>query len=99
MVQVVGDVVTHAAFRELGHHGSRMRNTVAILTLGNHFVFCLVAGHAENRFMLGGAVGEQVVGFLVTRCAQFGLGFTAIGNHERHVGLVTLLAVGLTHIL
>lgn len=72
---------------------------MAILALGHHFVFRLVAGDAKDRFVLGGAGHQQVVSFLVAGSAEFGLGLGAIGYDQRHVGLVTLLAIGLHHFL
>lgn len=48
--------------------------------------------------MLSSAGHQQFEGFFVTRAAQFRWSFCTICDDERHVCLVTLLAVRLTHL-
>ena len=65
----MSDTVAVSTFRELAHHSGRVRKAMAVLTLRHHFVFFLVAGHTEKRFVLGFAGSQQVECFTVTGCA------------------------------
>ena len=93
VVQVMGDAVAVAAFRELGHDAGCVRYTVAVLTLRHHLVFFLVTGYAEEGLMFCLAGNNHVVSFCVTGSALFGWSICSINNSFRHVSLVALLAV------
>ena len=65
----MSDTVTVRTFRELTHHSGRVRNAMAVLTLRHHFVFFLVTGYAEKRFVFGFAGSKQIECFTVTGSA------------------------------
>lgn len=93
IVQVVGDAMAVAAFRELGHDSGCVRHAVAVLALGNHLVFFLVAGHAEQCLMLGLAGNEEIECLAVAGSALLGRRIGTVSNVLWLVSLVTLFAV------
>src|SRR6185369_8893546 len=93
VVQVMGDAVAVAAFRELGHDAGCVRYAVAILTLRHHLVLLLVTGYAEQRLVLCLAGNEHVVCFCVAGCALLGRCIRSVHDVLRLVSLVALLAV------
>jgi len=93
VVQVMGNAVAVAAFRELGHDAGCVRYTVAVLTLRHHLVFFLVTGYAEEGLMFCLAGNKHVESLGVTGSALLGWCIGAVDNSFRHVSLVALLAV------
>lgn len=81
------------AFRELTHDPCGMRYTVAVLTFRHHFVFLLVTGYTEKRFVLGFAGNELVKCLAVTGSALLGRCVSCIGDGLGHMGFVAFLAV------
>lgn len=63
--------MTEAAFRELGHHGSRVAIAVTALTLRHHLVFCLMTGYACQLAVLEFTGSEQIIRFLMAGGAIF----------------------------
>jgi len=97
VVQVVGDIVAFAAFRELPHHSGRMGRAMAVLAIGDHLVFFLMAeGTGQGRvFCLAGCQEAEclaVAGAAILRSYVGGIGYIL-----RHVCLVALLAIGRSH--
>ena len=64
------------------------------LALGHHLVFCLMTGYATQVLVFEGAGRKQFVSFPVAAGAVLGRGFVTIDNVLRHMGLMTLFAVG-----
>lgn len=89
----MSDAVAVTAFREFGHDACGVWYTVAILALGYHLVFLLVAGYAEERFVLGFAGDKQAERFGVTSAALFRRGVSCICHVFRLMRFVALLAV------
>src|SRR5512138_456376 len=85
VVQVMGDAVAVAAFRELGHDAGCVRYAVAVLALGYHLVFFLVAGYTEQRLVLGFAGGQEVERLAVAGSALLGRCVATVGNVLRLV--------------
>jgi hypothetical protein len=71
VVQIVGDLVAIAAFRELRHDTGRMGRTMAVLALGNHFMLCLMAERACQGAVLDLAGAENVQNLAVASAAVF----------------------------
>ena len=71
-----------------------MRCAVAALALRDHLVFCLVTGGTGQFRVLELAGAQQGVSCFVAAGAVLGWCLVTVGDVLRHVGLVTLLAVG-----
>ncbi len=95
----MGNAVAVAALGKLGKHAGRVRRAVAALALRNHLVLGLVARHAAQVLMLEGAGREELIGCLMASGTVFGRGLVAVSHCQRHVSLVALLAVCLSHLL
>ncbi len=98
VVQVVGDIVAHAAFRELLHDRRGMLVAMAVLAGRYHLVFRFVAGNARLGLMLGRRCRQESVGFRMAGRAILVRDIGAVGHHLRHVRLVALLAVRRSHL-
>ena len=94
----MGSIMAVTAFRESGHHGCGMANTMAVLALGDHLMNCLMAERTGECFVLGAAGGKKREGILVTRAAVFGRNVCCIGHGLRHVSLVAFLTIRTCHI-
>ena len=93
-VQVMGDAVAIAALGELTHHALRVRCAVAILALRNHLVLGFVTAYARYGLMFSRRRGQEVVGFLVTSHTILVGKIAGVGDGNRHMRLVALLALG-----
>jgi hypothetical protein len=93
VVQVMSYAVAVRTIRELVHHSCWVRNPVAILAFRHHLVLLLMAGYAEEGFMLGFAGNKQAVCFCVTGSTLLGRGVCCIGDSLWHMSFVALLAV------
>ena len=71
VVQIVGDAVAFAAFRELGHNACRMFFTMAILALRHHLVLFLMTESAGQVFVLDLAGAQHAQNTAVARSAVF----------------------------
>lgn len=71
VIHIMGDVVTIAAFLELGHNACRMRRPMTVPTVGDHPVFFLMAGWACQGLVLGFAGAKEVKGLFVAYAAVF----------------------------
>ena len=98
VVEVMGDPVTIAAFRELCHNALWMFITVAILAFGHGLVFVLMTECAVECSMLRFRRCQKVVGILVAGRAQFIVRILRIGNILGHMGLMALQTVSRHHI-
>ena len=67
----MGYIVTEAAFREFGKHGSRVPIAVTALALRYHLVFCLMAGYAGQFAVLEFAGREEIVSYLMAGSTIF----------------------------
>src|SRR5512135_2549874 len=97
VVQVVGDLVALAADGELCHDAGRMGNTVAVLALGHHLMFFLMAERALECPVLGLAGGKHIVNRPVARGAKLRRRIRRIGNGLRHMRLMACFAIGGGH--
>lgn len=83
------------AVRKLFMDTGRVRSTVAISTLGYHFVLFGMTGNAGNILMFIGAGHQQLISGLMAG-STMGIGSVlTVSDGRRHVRLVTDAAVGL----
>ena len=90
----MGDVVAHAALRELSHHGRRVTVAVTILALRYHLVLGLMAGCTCQFAMFKLTCGKKIKRFLMAGGAIFGRRLVVIGYVFRRMRLVAFFAVG-----
>ena len=69
VIQVMGNLVALAAFRELYHHTGRMGRAVAILTPGHHLMPLLMAECAGQGAVLRLTGYEEIQCLLMTGAA------------------------------
>jgi hypothetical protein len=94
IVQIMGDIVAEAAFREFGQHGCGVTIAVTALTLRYHFVFCLMAGDAAQIFMFESSGRQKLRRLFVAGSTIFGRSFIIVSDVLRRVRLMTFFAVG-----
>ncbi len=94
----MGYAVAVAAFGELGKHAGRVRCAVAALALWYHLMLCLVTGYAAQVLVLESTGREKLIGCLMASGTVLGRCLVAVRHCQRHMGLVALLAVVLSHL-
>lgn len=97
IVQIMGNIMTTTTLWKLRYNASWMGNPVTIFAMGNHFVFILMTGCAADVMMFGLVGHQQIKGLLVTARTLFGIRILIIGNFQRHVSFMAILAVCLNH--
>jgi len=71
IVQIMGNVMATATFREFCYDAGGMRHSVTIFTAGDHLVFILMTGYAAEVTMLGLVGRQQVKGLVVAALTLF----------------------------